>query len=145
MIGTESQPKAAADYDALKEQFLNALASISANVRCLREAVVALVGRGFKRNELVRWAVAAGYSEGHVRNVINRILREAGCCERRSGAGPKTSDQALALLAYACERYGIHAPKYLLAAYRASRKTAILAAPVTSRLNMSQVKPLVTN
>jgi hypothetical protein len=146
MIGAECRHNEAPDSGALKEQFLNALASISANVRCLREAVLALIGRGFKRSQLVRWAVAAGYSRGHVRNVINQILREAGWCERRSGAGPKPPAEALALLNYACERYGVRGPKYLLAAYRAGRKTgAALTLRAAPSLNMSQVKPLVAD
>ena len=41
------------------------------------------------RGQLVRRAVAAGYSEDHARNVINKILREAGLRRRNRDAGSK--------------------------------------------------------
>lgn len=142
MIGTESQPKAAPDYDALKEQFLSALASISANALSLRDTVLALTRRGFKRNQLVRWAVAAGYSQEHVRNVINRILRDAGFRQRKRGAGRKPPAQAIALLQYASQLYGARARTYLLAAYRAGNQTPVVTVPRPAKdLKLSHFNP----
>ena len=93
----------------------------------------------------MRWAVAAGYSQGHVRNVINRILRDAGFNERRRRRA-RPPAEALVLLNYACEHYGGKAPKYLLAAYRAGSKTgAVPVLRAAPTLNLSHVKALVTN
>ena len=53
MFGPENGQKEAPDNRALKEQFLDSLASIGANVLSLREAVLALTRRGYR----VSWCV----------------------------------------------------------------------------------------
>jgi hypothetical protein len=127
----------ATDNQALKQQFLDSLASLSINALTLRQTVLALIKRRFKRSQLLRWAVVAGYSEGHVRNLINRILREAGFRQRRNGGGAKTPQEAIELRDYARNRYGVKARKFLLAAYRSSKNTVAIVSETPSEVKMS--------
>jgi len=106
---------------ALKEKYLDTLTVHAAATGSLRTTVIALIDLGVARSELVRWAVAAGYSESHIRNLLSRLLRGRGVSRRKRGAGRKAPQEALALLALALDQHGDKAIKYLLAAYRAGK------------------------
>ncbi len=113
-----------ADWTALKEKYLTCFVVRSTNLGALREAVKGLFGLGVSRQMLVRWAVQAGYSAVSVRSLLSRILCSMGLRTRGAGAGRKPSADALALLAYARERYGDRYLKILRAACRAGRPGA---------------------
>jgi len=50
----------------------------AAAIDSLRTTVIALIDLGAPRSELLLWAVAAGYSESHIRNLLSRLLRGLG-------------------------------------------------------------------
>lgn len=145
-----------AQRQALKEQFLSGLAAVSRDAGQLRATVGALVKRGVSKSLMLAWAVSAGYSEGYAATVLNRILRQETGAKRKSGAGPKTPPEALALLALVLERHGEQGIRFLLAAYRAGKARAASKAGASAvflqtvqreparpsqgrRLNLSQV------
>lgn len=106
------------EKQALKERFLECLHMIP---ETLRPVVTRLLAFGVKRDELVEWAVGAGYSRSFIRSLLSRLFCDNGQRSRRAGAGRKTPQEALALLAFAQNQFGERAPKYLLAAYRAAK------------------------
>ena len=72
----------------LKHSYLECLSALSASGAKLHQVVTALILAGVLREELVRWAVEAGYSESHIRNLLSKILRGSGSRHRRPGGGP---------------------------------------------------------
>jgi hypothetical protein len=108
---------------ALKARFLQRLATATA---ALREVVARLYAIGITRDQLIQWAVAAGHHQGYVRSLLSRLFCNTGHRRRKPGAGRKTPPEALALLAYASDRYGDRAPRFLLAAYRAAKAQTAL-------------------
>ncbi len=114
-------PMEASRTTALKQKYLECLRAISSRGDGLRQAVIGLVHLGVGREELVQWAVDAGYKQGYARVVLSRILLEAGLRARKPGAGPATPQEALVILAFATDKYGDRAEKFLRAAARAAR------------------------
>jgi hypothetical protein len=110
-----------ADTPILKQQYIDALASLCANGSSLRKIVTALIERGVPKRLLVDWAEEAGYSRSHIQSLLSRILCGAGQRERKPGAGRRVSAEALALLDYATTQFGENPAKHLRAAYRAAK------------------------
>jgi len=110
-----------AEREALKQQFLECLRAIRTSATALGDVAARLFRLGTSKRTLLRWAVEAGYNERYVRNVINHVCRQAGLCRRRSGAGPRTPQEALIILAFATDRYGGRAEKLLRAAAHAAK------------------------
>ncbi len=126
-------PEEASDRTALRRKYLECLGAVSASGEGLRRAVFGLVRLGVGREELVEWAVGAGYAQGYARVVLSRILIEAGLRVRRPGAGPATPQEARVILAFATDKYGERAEKFLRAAVRAAR-----AAKTRATVQMAQ-------
>ncbi|PWU11410.1 MAG: hypothetical protein C5B50_23375 [Verrucomicrobia bacterium] len=87
----------------------------------LRQVVTRLYALGVSRQQLVEWAVAAGFSESFTRSLLSKLFCNSGQRSRKKGAGRKIPKEALALLALARNSFGGKAPKYLLAVYRAAK------------------------
>jgi len=124
------------DRVGLKQEYLDCLRDISAAKRTLRSVITNLLRLGVGWNQLVRWAVEAGYAEKWVRRLISETLCEAGMRRRRPGAGRETPQEALALLAFARHEYGEHALSFLRAAYRAAKKEDSLKDTSLPRLEL---------
>lgn len=112
----------ASALDVLKEQFMRCLGNLSKGGHNLRTAVHGLLERGVTKTLLLQWAIDAGFSEGYARTVLNRVLREEHGARRKSGAGPKTPPEAIALLDLAIQRHGEDGIKFLLSGYRAGKE-----------------------
>jgi hypothetical protein len=108
------------DSMALKGKNLQYFSGRADNSVLLRGVVKDLIGEGFSRGTLVKWAVEAGYSQGYVSSLSSQILVSLGLRERKHGGGRKPSLAALELLAYARSRYGADFLKILHAAIRAA-------------------------
>ena len=109
------------DADALRQKFLECLSRISTHALLLRTVVRKLIESGVTWRRLTEWAVSAGYEDRYVRKLLSEVLLDIGIRRRRPGAGPRTPQEALLILAFARENYGDRAGKFLRAAYRAAR------------------------
>src|SRR5437016_5218463 len=87
--------------DDLKGEYLASWATIHKGTASLRTSAIDLIHLGAKRSDLVRWAVSKGYDEKHVRSVLSKLLCRLGTRERNPGAGRRTPQQALTILAFA--------------------------------------------
>jgi hypothetical protein len=106
--------------DSLKEEYLRCLAGMARGIEPLRHVIRRLLDLGVHKKTLLEWATAAGYSDSHVRSVINRLLREAGARSRKPGAGRRTSQKSLKIMTFAIVTCGeSEAGKHLLSAYHA--------------------------
>ena len=114
---------------ALKGRYLAALAELSRGVSSLRHIVNQLLELNVSRGELIGWAVEAGHNERSVRTLLSRLLCRSGSRQRRPGAGRRIPQEALFLLAFATERYGASAGRFLRAAARAGAKPTATARP----------------
>jgi len=81
----------------------------------------ALVGLGIRWQQLLQWAIAAGYNDKRVRRLLSQALLDAGIRRRRSGAGPRIPQESLRIEAYARDLHGQRTLKYLRAACRVAR------------------------
>jgi len=123
-----SSPALSTEIGFLRAEFLTCLQSLAGAVLARRDAkdrlrtvVTHSFFRGVAPRTLVRWAVANGYSESHIRNVISKILRDAGLHRRNLGGGRRVPQEALAILAFCRQKFGVRATKYLAAAARAAK------------------------
>src|SRR6266849_4708765 len=108
--------------EALKQQYLECLRGLSARATdTLRQVINALVGLGIRWQQLLQWAIAAGYNDKRVRRLLSQALLDAGIRRRRSGAGPKIPQESLLIEAYARHLHGQRTLKYLRAACRVAR------------------------
>jgi hypothetical protein len=127
--------RAALESEYLKD--LGASVATAAVTAALRNTILALVACGAEPRDLVRLATDAGFPERPVRNLISRILLEAGLRRRKPGAGPRTPPQALAIAAQARSRYGTDATRFLGAAHRVSKAQDQLQARATAQAALS--------
>ena len=108
--------------EALKKQYLECLNGLSARATdTLRRVINALVGLGIGWQQLLQWAIAAGYNDRRVRNLLSQALLDAGVRRRRGGAGPKIPQESVSIEAYVRDLHGERTLKYLRAACRAAR------------------------
>jgi hypothetical protein len=114
---------------ALKCRYLATLAELSGGVATLRQIVNQLVELNVSRSELIRWAAEAGHNERSVRTLVSRLLCGSGIREREPGAGRRIPQEALFLLAFATEKYGDRAARFLRAAARAAAEPTGAAQP----------------
>ena len=127
----------------LERQFLNRLGtSLLTTLATLQPIVLRLIEFGATRQSLEALAVAKGYQKAYVRSLISAILVRRGGRQRKSGAGPKTSELAKLILAFAREKAGRQAYKYLTSAAHAARKEdqAALAADDASLVTQIPVR-----
>jgi hypothetical protein len=110
------------DLDHKKHEFLKHLASVSNGATALRQIVTDLLRSGVHWKQLVSWATDAGYTDHYARCVLSKILCDCGIRRRKSGAGPKVPQEALAIAAWARDSYPTEATKFLRAAWRASKR-----------------------
>ena len=108
--------------EALKQQYLECLRGLSARATdTLRQVINALVGLGIRWQQLLQWAIAAGYNDKRVRRLLSQALLDAGIRRRRTGAGPRIPQQSLLIEAYVRDLHGQRTLKYLRAACRVAR------------------------
>jgi hypothetical protein len=107
--------------EALRKKFLKCFGVRAGNAAALRQAVKGLIDQGVCRKTLLAWAVQAGHTQGYASNLLSKILCAIGLRERRPGAGPKSSPEALELLALAETKYGERFLKVLRAAWRTGK------------------------
>jgi len=108
--------------EALKKQYLECLNGLSARATdTLRRVINALVGLGIGWEQLLQWAIAAGYNDKRIRRLLSQALLDAGIRRRRNGAGPKIPQESLLIEAYARDLHGQRTLKYLRAACRVAR------------------------
>jgi len=108
--------------EALKKQYLECLSGFSARATdTLRQVIISLVGLGMGGEQLLQWAIAAGYNDKRVRSLLSQTLLDAGIRRRRTGAGPKIAQESLLIEAYARDLHGQRTLKYLRAACRVAR------------------------
>jgi len=119
-----SQNKDVSDVHQLKQEFIESLATFSKPSETLRCLVQRLLSAGHSRKDLIQWAVDAGYAQQYVRSLLSAVLVKAGVRARKTGAGRRTSQEALIIAAYAAGHFGSDAPKHLLAAYRHLKQKA---------------------
>ena len=124
-ISRYKEPGPDRDIPTLKQQYLRNLDGVDTAEGGLRKVVIGLIRRGIAREMLVVWGIQAGYSEKYVRSLLSRLLVGIKR-ERGPGAGRRTPPEALALLAYAEERFGegVQANRFLLSAFRAGKAKA---------------------
>jgi hypothetical protein len=104
----------------LQAKFIDGLGhTLSTAVSALRPVVLRLIDFGATRAHLINLAVDAGYKKAYVRTLLSEILVRNNCRERKPGAGPKTFQLALLMLAFAREKAGTQAHKLLKAAHAA--------------------------
>src|SRR6266481_1393208 len=108
--------------EALKKQYLQCLSGLSAKATdTLRRVINALVGLGIGWQQLLQWAIAAGYNDKRVRRLLSQALLDPGIRRRRTGAGPKIPQESLLIEAYVRDLRGRRTLKYLRAACRVAR------------------------
>jgi hypothetical protein len=105
----------------LKEQLLACLAFFPSKTASLRQTITSLLARDVHWRLLFQWLNEAGCRDKYVRKVISQILTDAGIRRRKPGAGRRTDQRALAILAYVRQLHGEEATALLGAAWRAGR------------------------
>src|SRR6266566_9532494 len=99
--------------EALKKQYLECLNGLSARATdTLRRVINALVGVCIGWEQLLQWAIAAGYNDKRIRRLLSQALLDAGIRRRRNGAGPKIPQESLLIEAYARDLHGQRTLKY---------------------------------
>jgi len=146
MNSSFDEPVSGLDPRRAQLQYLDCLghcvATASVTV-ALRSAILTLIGSGIDAGDLVELAINSGFPERPVRQLISKVLLEAGLRRRKTGAGPKIPPQALAIASQARSQYGDQAAWLLGAAHRVCKaedkaeernaaRAAVSAAPAIS-------------
>ena len=71
----------------LRAQYVERLAMIPGTVSKLRQVAAILIGRGVKRETLVRWGLESGYSPSYMRALVSRLLCGLATRRRRRPKG----------------------------------------------------------
>jgi hypothetical protein len=122
---------ATVERNDLEDTFLSRLENtFQTALAALRPIVFRLIELGATRQYLLDLAIAKGYQKSYVRSILSSILVQRGDRRRKSGAGPKTPQLALLILAFAREKAGNQAYKLLKAAAHAARKEDEAAVPM---------------
>ncbi len=116
---------ASLDFERLKASYLECMGVCMGNRakrNSLTQIVKELTAQGVCRCRLLEWAVEAGYGKRSASSLLSRIYCSLGLRERKTGAGPKHSAEALKLAAYAYRLCGKDFRNKLRAASKVSEE-----------------------